>query len=66
MNGNTAKLILEIGATIGASKFARAKWTIRGVPHRWRLKIIKTAAVQGVQLSEDDFDAPAMSSGRAA
>lgn len=66
MNGNTSKLILEIGATIGASKFARSKWSLRGVPHRWRLKIIQAAAIRGVQLSEDDFEAPAMSSGRAA
>jgi hypothetical protein len=66
MDSNTAKLILEIGSTIGASKFAVAKWASRGVPYRWRMKIIKSAALRGVHLSEEDFDAGAMASARRA
>lgn len=66
MNDNTAKLILDLGAKVGASAHARSKWPVRGVSYRWRIKIIQAAALAGKQLTEADFEPDAMAKARAA
>jgi len=66
MTDHTAKLILDLGAKVGASAHARSKWPVRGVSYRWRIKIIQAAALAGKQLTEADFEADAMAKARAA
>jgi len=66
MDDTTARLIMRIGAKVGASKYTVSKWPVRGVSFRWRLPIIRQAALEGVTLSEADFEAPAMKLARAA
>ena len=48
------KLISNAGASLGVTESARKKWRVRGVPHKWRMKII--IATSGA-VSHSDFDA---------
>ena len=57
MSENKRKLIDQIGAELGASDAARAKWSQRGVPHKWRLPIMQKAAERGLSITVSDFEA---------
>ena len=59
MSENKRKLIDQIGAELGASDAARAKWPQRGVPHKWRLPIMQKAAERGMSITVSDFATPA-------
>ena len=47
------KLISNAGASLGVTESAIKKWRARGVPHKWRMKII--VATLGA-VSHSDFE----------
>jgi hypothetical protein len=53
INADIWKLISTAGASLGVTESARKKWRVRGVPHKWRMKII--VATAGA-VSHSDFD----------
>lgn len=52
---DTGILIDGLAKDLGISEAARKKWRQRGVPHRWRLAILRKAAEQGVVLPDEAF-----------
>ena len=52
------RLIDDIAKELGVTAAARKKWRQRGVPHRWRLPIMRAAAGRGVVVPDSAFEAP--------
>ena len=52
------RAILEIAKSeFGVKQKALEKWKERGrVPYRWRIPILKAAAVRHISIAEADFD----------
>lgn len=51
------EIIALLGLEIGQTKAQMKKWRQRGgVPHRHRLKMLKTAERKGWPVSDSDFD----------
>lgn len=51
-------VITELAREAGVSAEAVKKWRQRGVPHKWRLPLLKRAAERGLDLPEETFDGP--------
>lgn len=54
------RFIKSFGAEMGIKAEAMKKWRRNGVPHRWRLPLLRMAAERGVALSERDFEAASL------
>lgn len=62
---NHRVLIEQLATEMGVGKYAVDKWRLRGVPHKYRLPLIRMAAERGVQLTEEDFQSPLRQAGEA-
>jgi hypothetical protein len=49
-------LIDRLAEELGVSAVARKKWRQRGVPHKWRLPLLRKAAERGISLTDDAFE----------
>ena len=49
-------LIDEVAKELGVTEAARKKWRQRGVPHKWRLPILRRAAARGVAIPDSAFE----------
>lgn len=49
------KLIRQIARDLGVHDYAISKWKVRGVPHKYRMRIILLAADVGVVIEYDDM-----------
>jgi hypothetical protein len=52
------EFVVQTAEKFGVGPDARIKWRQRGVPHRWRLPLIKEATAARVKLDEAIFDDP--------
>lgn len=52
----TDALIAGLAKDLGVKDAALKKWRQRGVPHRWRLPLLREAARRGVTLPDEAFE----------
>ena len=62
----TWKLVDDTAADLGAGADARLKWRQRGVPPKWRIRIVETLMARSVPVSLADFDKLDLTPGRIA
>lgn len=49
-------LLRELAKELGVTPAAMKKWRQRGVPHRWRLPLLRKAEERGVALPDEAFE----------
>ncbi len=62
----TWQLVDSTGAELGANAEARLKWRQRGVPSKWRIRILERLMQRSVPVSLSDFERLALTPGRIA
>lgn len=62
----TWRLVDDTAAELGVNPEARLKWRQRGVPPKWRIRILETLMQRSVPVSLADFDRLVLTPGRIA
>ena len=62
----TWKLVDDTAVELGVEKEARLKWRQRGVPSKWRIRILETLMQRSIPISLADFETLELTPGRIA